>query len=464
MIKRVIKYAIPLLVFLLPACSQEEEPGAALRPMEFSVSISDPPHSRVSETADGMGSEWTDGDIVILNVTQGGNTTTASSIIKNGELTDITPKLFWDASGEATVTAYFSNVEDKGNNPKNSVKFADQSNGLAYMLRASKTFKNGSTVNLTFTHQLAKVRVVVTGDKVSDINAVSVYNYRSYSVDDTGAVTGSNPGYIKMCKNGNVFEANVVPADEIPDNFISFGDDFEVSVSGITSLEAGKVYTITIDAKNPGPEAVLMRNASGTPGTDGYVPALYIADRNIGAETPEDVGLYFWWGDTQGWNDNFDFSSSNQSIITYNKSLADLASILTADGVLSEKYDAAHRLLGKGWRMMTKDDIEWLTAEDENENFKNCEFKTKEENGWVVGITVKSCETLNEVYFPFTGYFSGDKIGNQSRGYYWSSTPAANDIHAYYLYFSHSGSTIRSYSSSDPRYYGRPIRAVLDVE
>lgn len=382
MIERVIKYAIPLsALFLLPACSQEDVPGAGPRPMEFVVSISAPSQSRVSETADAT--VWTDGDIVILNVTQGGNTTPAYGIIKNGELTDISPKLFWDASGIATITAYFSNIEDKENNPKNSVKFADQSSGLAYVLRASETVKNGSTVNLTFTHQLAKVRVVVTGNKASEVDAVSVYNYSSCSVDDTGAVTGSTPGYIKMRQNENVFEANVVPATEIPENFISFGDDFEVAVSGITSLEAGKVYTITIDATS-GASSSVETTIGGHPAVlmrDGDDP-LYFATMNIGADKPEDIGAYFWWGDVVGYIPNqyitgdvtftpmgvgtstISFSSSNSDILTYKKSIDDLVSgswveTESPNNLLPSK-DAASVNWGGNWRMPTADDRLWL--------------------------------------------------------------------------------------------------------
>lgn len=86
------------------------------------------------------------------------------------------------------------------------------------------------------------------------------------------------------------------------------------------------------------------------------------ADKNIGAATPEDVGLYFQWGDTQGytaeqvgneegqkgfrWADykwSIDGSSTNFS--KYNA--------LDSKTVLDPEDDVAHAIMGGNWRMPT---------------------------------------------------------------------------------------------------------------
>lgn len=247
-----------------------------------------------------------------------------------------------------------------------------------------------------------------------------------------------------------------------------------------------------------GHNAILMREASET------MPALYIADRNVGAESPEDPGMYFWWGDTEGvYYDETNtafldkdrniltfngseltgdviksyFNSSNSLITTFNKSLTELYNdgFLTSDvawtentdnsnaGKLKSEYDAATKYMGACWHMMTADDIAWLTAEDENYNFKNCTFTKKEKDGNVVGITVKSNSTSNEVYFPYAGYFDNRGLEDSTRrGYYWGATPKDNKNDAYYLYFANSGNNISSYIRSNNRYYGMPIRAVAN--
>ena len=91
--------------------------------------------------------------------------------------------------------------------------------------------------------------------------------------------------------------------------------------------------------------------------------------RNIGAATPEDAGLFFQWGDVQGytaeqvgngegqkyfhWSDykfSIDGSSSNFSKYNYadNKVVLDL------------EDDAAHVLMGGNWRMPTQEDFHEL--------------------------------------------------------------------------------------------------------
>lgn len=87
------------------------------------------------------------------------------------------------------------------------------------------------------------------------------------------------------------------------------------------------------------------------------------ADRNIGANSPEDSGLYFQWGDTVGyskeqigvdkeftWNDYKWGTEENPT--KYNDS----------DGktVLDLEDDAAYVLMGGDWRLPTKEDIEEL--------------------------------------------------------------------------------------------------------
>ena len=90
------------------------------------------------------------------------------------------------------------------------------------------------------------------------------------------------------------------------------------------------------------------------------------ADRNIGAATPEDAGLYFQWGDTQGytaeqvgneegqkafsWADyKFSVDGSSSSFSKYNTTT-----------VLDPEDDAAHINMGGNWRMPTFDECKEL--------------------------------------------------------------------------------------------------------
>ena len=93
------------------------------------------------------------------------------------------------------------------------------------------------------------------------------------------------------------------------------------------------------------------------------------ADRNIGAATPEESGLYFQWGDTQGytaeqvgneegqkafsWADyKFSIDGSDTNFSKYNAS--------DSKTVLDPEDDAAHVNMGGNWRIPTFDEYKEL--------------------------------------------------------------------------------------------------------
>lgn len=452
-LKKLMFAALPLL---LPACAQDE-PGEGRMPMEFTVSLADEsPQSRVSESDDGSKSVWTEGDQITVNVTQGGSTQTATSqtatctLGSDGNVKEYSKTLYWESRESATVSASYSNL-----GANNSI--ADQSRGLAYVLRADASTTYGNTIGLTFRHQFAKVRIKFEGSKASEVTDVKINNYTQCTVATDGKVTGSSgtEGYIITRKNGDYYEANVCPVTSLPDNFIDAGEDFKVSVTGISKLEAGKVYTITINAKEPpqpeitvnGHTAYMMRKPTATE------PALYFATTNIGADNPEDPGLYFWWGDTQGHAlldspitvgtekryTDFNFSTDNTDIITFLKSsggadgnLSDLkrAGIITegkgwssdkapVDNLsrLTDNYDAAKQQWADDWRMPTADEIYWL--------LNNCEWdwQTNYNESGVAGYIVTSEATNKSIFLPLAGYFSGYYF-NKNYSYYRTSSPS----------------------------------------
>lgn len=436
---------VPVALLLLSACSDDEPMGSDStgRPMAFSVSIANSTQSRVSETADGMGSVWSDGDRFSVSVRQNGSTSTAYCTLNSaGEVTKYSKQLYWNGTGTAEFAATYSNI--KGANPTttNTVDLADQRNGLAYLLWTYTKANYGTVVPLTFSHQLAKVRVIVSGNKASEVNSVSINNYTSCTLAG-GIPSGGNRGYIKMHRldntggvvSGNdtkVFEANVVPMYELPDNLISLGDDFTVDVSGIEMLEAGKVYTITINAEEDveettidinGHTAVLMRSAE-------QGGKLYFATCNIGASTPAQDGLYFWWGDVIGHEagDGFDFSRSNSDIETYGRSTQQLydAGYITTNNaitaVLKPEHDAAVKHWNGTWRMPTQAELAWLRD--------NCTwiwqaagtYATDYPAGYKV-VSDKSNGTGGEIFLPAGGHILGTALFyHGTDGYCWSSS------------------------------------------
>ncbi len=201
----------------------------------------------------------------------------------------------------------------------------------------------------------------------------------------------------------------------------------------------------------------------------------YWATTNIGAEKPEDYGLYFWWGDTVGytrsggtWTDDYYYSGVtwvssageqmssspfvDSSCPTYGKDNSALlsAGYIDSTGNLVAAYDAATAHLGAPWRMPT--DAEFSALID------NCTTTWITTNG-VSGrlVTGKGNYANRSIFLPAAGrgndsclYYPG------SRGFYWSSTPYSGDSNfAWNLYFSSN-----FYRSINYRYLGQSVRPV----
>ena len=167
------------------------------------------------------------------------------------------------------------------------------------------------------------------------------------------------------------------------------------------------------------------------------------ADRNIGAESIEDVGLYFSWGNTDGhvFGTDYDFWSDYK-----NTPGAKLK------GDIDLEHDAARVNLGAPWRMPTSAEFQELVD--------NCECKMCSRNGYR-GMQFTSKINGNYIFLPCSGNGYGSSWNNRgSYGYYWSGS-LYSATSGRYLYFGSGGvDPQNSYS----RFYGfavRPVQASL---
>ena len=183
------------------------------------------------------------------------------------------------------------------------------------------------------------------------------------------------------------------------------------------------------------------------------------ANMNIGAEKPEDYGLYFVWGETVGYgsdtNDGHSFNWAsykwcNGSYDTMTKYCTN-SSYGTVDNktVLDLEDDAAYVNWSNSWRMPT------ITEIDELLNNTTSEWTTV--NG-VNGRKFTSTMNGNSIFLPAAGYRYGSYLDYQtSGGYYWSSSLSeSNPSDARSLDFG-SGS---AYTGSDYRFLGFTVRPV----
>lgn len=249
---------------LLSACSQDElaENSTALPEGEYPLQIgsvsltaevSEQPWTRVSENlTDGMSSVWADGDRIGVRI--GDNEETGIYVVNVDETTGnitVTPEkaVYWKDKQPATITAWYPVDEE--------IDFTQQDEGLTYLLKADGVEANYDIpANLTFAHQLAKVRVVLEGDKANEVQTVTVRSsLRSINDHGTlGAATGGDPIYVPMMEatyNGQrCWEASLRPGWLEPANTFEVskaeGDPVRVTLDDRVTINAGQVHTITI--------------------------------------------------------------------------------------------------------------------------------------------------------------------------------------------------------------------------
>ena len=195
------------------------------------------------------------------------------------------------------------------------------------------------------------------------------------------------------------------------------------------------------------------------------------ATMNVGATSETDYGLYFQWGDTQGYTASQvgsgegqkDFSWANYKFKTSDDSLAPLiffAKYNDEDGkyVLDIEDDAARANMGGQWRMPTTEELQALG------NAVNAVWTENYNGSGINGLLcTDKTDSSKKLFFPAAGYADTTNVGGiGNEGNVWSSSVNGNAIdHAWYLYFG-SGNT--TWSDSYRRKIGFSVRGVLNVE
>ena len=138
---------------------------------------------------------------------------------------------------------------------------------------------------------------------------------------------------------------------------------------------------------------------------------------NVGANSPEEYGYYYAWGEVKT-KDTY----TEESSATYNKSMSDISGKPT--------YDVARKKWGSSWRLPTRAEFQELQDK--------CRWECTTQNG-KMGYKVTG-PNGNSIFLPAAGYrFLSSLNSSGEIGNYWSSTPdESNDDNAYELRFSSS--------------------------
>ncbi len=296
---------------------------------------------------------------------------------------------------------------------------------------------------------------------------------------------------------GGVATSITLPADL----HISAGGDVVTFSSGSTSVDiplgsalavtfSGKKGDVnedrTVDVADLSTIVDIMAGTGDEDSSTGKAPAGAVAvdlglpsgtkwaNMNIGASKPEDFGLYFAWGETQGYtadiSDGRRFDWANYKWMSEGQSTWQWVSkYQVADGKTEGCwYDADGNFVGDGLSTLDlADDAahaswggQWVmpTYEDMRELLDNTTSEWTTLNG-VLGRTFTSKTNGNAIFIPAACYRYGNLLYNQdSGGTYWSSSvDPLSSGNVYFLNFYAEDAITFNFA----RFYGRSVRAVI---
>ena len=219
-----------------------------------------------------------------------------------------------------------------------------------------------------------------------------------------------------------------------------------VDGSELQSFTAPEGNTIMAENIVIMPELAVTGTGGGGGETHAYVDlglpsGLLWATCNVGADTPEDYGDYFAWGETQpksvyNW-DTYQYYDGNN--LTKYTGSDGLATLLPED-------DAATANWGNGWRMPTQ--TEWQELLD------NTTSTLTTQNG-VYG-RLFTASNGNSIFLPAAGWRRNSSLDYAgSYGYYWSSSLSDDFQYDAWHFFLYNYSV-----GSNPRYLGLTVRPV----
>ena len=172
----------------------------------------------------------------------------------------------------------------------------------------------------------------------------------------------------------------------------------------------------------------------------GLPSGLKWATCNVGAESPEDYGDYFAWGETEPKSEYTDDNS-----VTHGKQMSDISG--------NARYDAATSNWGGTWRMPTYIEIKELND--------NCTWTWTTQKG--VNGCIVTGPNGKQIFLPAAGSHGYSLYSAGEWGEYWSSTPLDDeedddDSEAYELTLTDSwGLVVDSH-----RYWGQSVRPVSE--
>lgn len=249
-------------------------------------------------------------------------------------------------------------------------------------------------------------------------------------------------------------------------------DTYTYTTSSAKTFTNGNYYAITVKMTKAAPVepvAVDMGLSSGTKW----------ANMNLGANSPEDIGDYYAWGETEpyyssqnpltwkaGKEAGYDWASYTK-FGTHDNSISPESGFNkynTTDGkyVLEAADDAATANWGNGWRMPTKEEVNELLAAYPINSASGSQRRAWLENYNGTGVNGLAFYNASDnilLFLPASGAFNGTTLGSALCSY-WSSTLLHGGANSEYASALVHNSTKNYSTNSFLRFQGRSIRPV----
>ena len=227
------------------------------------------PQTRVTESENGNSTVWETGDVFYVKFAGSDKVGTYKiTDAETGTVEAVMPVYWRSTSEEQTIIAWYAPQEE------GTIDVSNQTNGLAYVMRAQQTStysSDGNAVSLQFAHQLSKVRVCLRGTAYEgNATGVTLSYPTSYTMTE-GCVTQASTtnGAIQMHKaeNADYYEALVFPGTiATGENFFTVTLDgtttANVNLSAPLPLVAGSKHDVTLRLHKQGTTAIDLSKLS----------------------------------------------------------------------------------------------------------------------------------------------------------------------------------------------------------
>lgn len=363
---------------------------------------------------------------------------TQTTAVSGGNVTDdggaaVTARgVCWSKDPNPTIdNSFISNGNGTGSF---TIEISGLTSATTYYVRAYATNSEGTSYGeqKTFTTLQYIQLPTVTTTIVTNVTSTTATSGGNVTDDGGAAVTARG-----VCWSTS-------PDPTIDDNKTTDGNGTGAFTSQLTNLTHSTTYYIRAYATNSegtsyGEQKYFSTLSDGMINGHQYVDlglssGLKWATCNVGADSPEDYGNYYAWGETET---KAEYTQDNS--VTFGQQLSDISG--------NAQYDAATANWGGSWRTPTKDEIRELIY--------NCNWTPETQNG-VDGFKVTG-NNGNYIFIPASGYRDGSSLYIYGECYYWSSTPRQYGVEFANILYSDT-----EFQSEDVnyRYRGLTIRPV----